>query len=95
MVDAGKVKAIGVSECSVEDIKTIHSIVPVTLAELEWSLFSREQEVSIGTSLQASHSHEQAQRVTNRNVAKHNSLKICASLVKLSSALGADHVSMP
>lgn len=45
MLDSGKVKAIGVSEVSPDQLRTIHSIVPVELIELEWSLFARECEV--------------------------------------------------
>lgn len=44
MVDAGRVKAIGLSEFSVEESQRIHSIVPVSVFELEWSLFARDQE---------------------------------------------------
>ena len=45
LLDEGKVKAIGVSEGTVDQIRTIHSIVPVSVLEEEWSLFSREVEV--------------------------------------------------
>lgn len=45
VLDAGKVKAIGVSEVSPDQLRTIHSVVPVSLVELEWSLFDRECEV--------------------------------------------------
>ncbi len=44
-MDAGKVKAVGVSEVSSEELRTIHSIVPVKIVETEWSLFSRDGEV--------------------------------------------------
>ena len=44
-MDEGKVKAIGVSEGTVDQVRTIHSIVPVSVLEEEWSLFSREVEV--------------------------------------------------
>ena len=46
-MDAGKVKAIGVSELSLAQAQTIHSIVPVSLVEVEWSLFNRHAEVSL------------------------------------------------
>ena len=46
VLDQGMIKAVGVSEGSVEHIRRIHAIVPVSLIELEWSLFTRESEVS-------------------------------------------------
>ena len=47
LMDAGKVKAIGVSELSLAQAQTIHAIVPVSLIEVEWSLFNRQAEVSL------------------------------------------------
>ena len=47
VLDSGKVKAIGVSECSLAEAKAVHSIVPVSVIEVEWSLFNRENEVSL------------------------------------------------
>ena len=44
MVDAGKVKYIGLSEVSIENLRKAHKIHPITAVELEWSLFSRECE---------------------------------------------------
>ena len=44
-VTAGKVKHIGLSECSAEDIRKAHAIHPITLLEQEWSLFTRDIEV--------------------------------------------------
>ena len=44
-MDAGKVRAIGVSEVLPDELRTIHSIVPVKVVEIEWSLFSRDGEV--------------------------------------------------
>lgn len=52
LLDEGKVKAIGVSEGTVDQIRTIHSIVPVSVLEEEWSLFSREVEVKPSPLLQ-------------------------------------------
>ena len=52
LVDEGRVKAIGVSEGTVDQIRTIHSIVPVSVLEEEWSLFSREVEVEAPPLLQ-------------------------------------------
>ncbi len=44
-VHAGKVKAVGVSEVSVDELRIIHSVVPVKVVELKWSLFDRKNEV--------------------------------------------------
>ena len=44
-VTAGKVKHIGLSECSADDIRKAHAIHPITLLEQEWSLFTRDIEV--------------------------------------------------
>lgn len=46
MLEEGKVKAIGVSEVSAEELRKIHAIVPVSVVELECSLFSRKCFVS-------------------------------------------------
>ncbi|KAK9853116.1 hypothetical protein WJX84_005604 [Apatococcus fuscideae] len=43
-VTAGKVKHIGLSECSADDIRKAHAIHPITLLEQEWSLFTRDIE---------------------------------------------------
>ena len=45
LVDEGKVKYIGLSEATPEQIRTVHAVTPVTALEMEWSLFSREGEV--------------------------------------------------
>lgn len=45
VLEAGKVKAIGVSELSTEEAKRIHSVVPVSAIEIEWNLFNRDCEV--------------------------------------------------
>ena len=50
-VDAGKVKAVGVSEVSPDELRLIHSIVPVKVVEMEWSLFARKNEVSVRKSV--------------------------------------------
>ncbi|KFM28280.1 Aldo-keto reductase yakc [NADP(+)] [Auxenochlorella protothecoides] len=46
LVDERLVKHVGLSEVTAEQIKAAHAIVPITLIELEWSLFSREAEAS-------------------------------------------------
>ncbi len=47
LVDAGKVRAVGISEASVEQAKRIHAVVPVSAIELELSLFSRDAEAEV------------------------------------------------
>lgn len=46
LVDEGHVKYIGLSEVSPADIRRAHAIHPITALEMEWSLFSRDAEVS-------------------------------------------------
>ena len=45
LVEEGKVKYIGLSECSPSDVRRAHAIHPITALEMEWSLFSRDAEV--------------------------------------------------
>ena len=45
LVEEGKVKYIGLSECSPGDVRRAHAIHPITALEMEWSLFSRDAEV--------------------------------------------------
>lgn len=44
LVQEGKVKYIGVSEMSAENIRRAHAIHPLSALEMEWSLFSRDAE---------------------------------------------------
>ena len=44
-MEAGKVRHIGLSECSAADIRTAHAIHPITAVQLEWSLWTRDVEV--------------------------------------------------
>ena len=46
MVEAGKVRYIGLSEVSPSDVRRAHAIHPVTALEMEWSLFTRDAEVT-------------------------------------------------
>ena len=39
-------KYVGLSECTADQIRRAHAIVPITALEIEWSLWSRENEVS-------------------------------------------------
>lgn len=43
-VEAGKVKYVGLSEASADQIRHAHSIHPITAIEMEWSLFTRDGE---------------------------------------------------
>jgi len=47
LLDAGKVRAVGISETSLEQAKKIHAVVPVSAVELELSLFTRDMEKEI------------------------------------------------
>ena len=42
LVKEGKIKHIGLSECSAADIRAAHAVHPVTAVQLEWSLWTRE-----------------------------------------------------
>lgn len=44
LVDAGKVRFIGLSECSVATLRRAHAVHPVTAVQIEYSLWSREPE---------------------------------------------------
>jgi aryl-alcohol dehydrogenase-like predicted oxidoreductase len=47
LVDAGKVRFLGISEAAPETIKTAHSVHPVSALQSEYSLFSRDVEDEI------------------------------------------------
>ena len=47
VLESGKVRAIGISECSLAEAKAVHSVVNISVIEVEWSLLNRENEVSI------------------------------------------------
>ncbi len=46
LVKEGKVKYLGISEASAEEIRRAHAVHPITACQLEWSLWSRDVEVS-------------------------------------------------
>ena len=48
LVEEGKVRGVGLSEVSADEIRRAHAIVPIAAVELEWSLFSRDAEVRGG-----------------------------------------------
>ena len=46
-VRAGKVRHIGVSEVTGEQLRRAHAVHPITAVQIEWSLFSRECEADV------------------------------------------------
>jgi aryl-alcohol dehydrogenase-like predicted oxidoreductase len=44
LVEAGKVRYLGISEASPETIRRAHAVHPITAAQYEWSLWSRDVE---------------------------------------------------
>lgn len=46
LLDAGKIRAIGLSEVSAQTIRRVHAIHPVTALQSEYSLWSRNAEVA-------------------------------------------------
>ncbi|CAL5221861.1 g4122 [Coccomyxa viridis] len=47
LVKEGKVKHIGLSECSPADVRRANAVHPVAALEMEWSLFSRDAEAEL------------------------------------------------
>ncbi|RZU12523.1 aryl-alcohol dehydrogenase-like predicted oxidoreductase [Kribbella rubisoli] len=47
LVEAGKVRYLGLSEASAETIRRAHAVHPITTVQSEWSLFSRDIEESV------------------------------------------------
>ena len=45
LVEEGKVKYLGLSECSPADVRRANAVHPIAALEMEWSLFSRDAEV--------------------------------------------------
>jgi aryl-alcohol dehydrogenase-like predicted oxidoreductase len=41
LVDEGKVKYVGISEASPDDLRAAHAVCPLTAVQLEWSLWTR------------------------------------------------------
>lgn len=51
LVKEGKVKYLGISEASAEEIRKAHAVHPITACQLEWSLWTRDAEVRCGCQL--------------------------------------------
>lgn len=47
LVDAGKVRYLGISEASAATIRSAHAVHPVTALQSEWSLWTREIEAEV------------------------------------------------
>ncbi|XP_021282559.1 probable aldo-keto reductase 1 [Herrania umbratica] len=47
LVEEGKIKYIGLSECSLDTIRRAHAVHPVTAIQMEWSLWTRDIEDEI------------------------------------------------
>ncbi|KAJ4895589.1 putative aldo-keto reductase 5 [Raphanus sativus] len=47
LVEEGKIKYIGLSEASASTIRRAHAVHPLTVVQLEWSLWSRDVEEDI------------------------------------------------
>lgn len=45
LVDEGKVKYLGLSEATADEIRKAHAIHPISAVQLEWSLWTRGAEV--------------------------------------------------
>ena len=46
LVEEGKVKYLGISEASANEIRRAHKIHPISACQLEWSLWTRDVEVT-------------------------------------------------
>lgn len=47
LVEAGKVRHLGLSECSIETLKRAHAVHPISAVQIEYSLWSREPEAGM------------------------------------------------
>ncbi|MFG1343623.1 aldo/keto reductase [Xanthobacter autotrophicus DSM 431] len=47
LVEAGKVRFLGLSECSVATLRRAHAVHPITAVQIEYSLWSREPEAEM------------------------------------------------
>ena len=54
LVKEGKVKYLGISEASAEEIRRAHAVHPITACQIEWSLWTRDVEVVLPINI---HSH--------------------------------------
>ncbi|MFG1348334.1 aldo/keto reductase [Xanthobacter autotrophicus] len=47
LVEAGKVRFLGLSECSVETLRRAHTVHPISAVQIEYSLWSRDPETEM------------------------------------------------
>ncbi|KAG9405643.1 hypothetical protein AC1031_003550 [Aphanomyces cochlioides] len=47
LVDEGKVKYIGLSECTPDELRRAHAVHPITAIQMEWSLQTRDLEEAV------------------------------------------------
>lgn len=47
LVEAGKVRFLGLSECSVETLRRAHAVHPISAVQIEYSLWSRDPEAGM------------------------------------------------
>lgn len=57
MVKEGKVKYLGISEASADEIRRAHAVHPITACQLEWSLWTRDVEVAAPDKLRNRYLH--------------------------------------
>jgi aryl-alcohol dehydrogenase-like predicted oxidoreductase len=47
LIQEGKIKYIGLSECTPDELRRAHAVHPVTAIQMEWSLFTRDIEAEV------------------------------------------------
>ncbi|KAG9405645.1 hypothetical protein AC1031_003552 [Aphanomyces cochlioides] len=47
LVEEGKIKYIGLSECTLDELRRAHAVHPITAIQMEWSLQSRDLEEAV------------------------------------------------
>lgn len=57
MVKEGKVKYLGISEASADEIRRAHAVHPITACQLEWSLWTRDVKVAAPDKLRNRYLH--------------------------------------
>ncbi|KAF0702140.1 hypothetical protein As57867_007791, partial [Aphanomyces stellatus] len=47
LIVEGKIKYVGLSECTPDELRRAHAVHPITAIEMEWSLQSRDLEAAV------------------------------------------------
>ena len=47
MYNVGKIKYVGLSECTPQELRRAHAVHPITAIQMEWSLGSRDIEAQV------------------------------------------------